>query len=574
MAIGTNRRLGDVLIEQGLLTQEQLKTALKAARREGHTLQRSLLKSGSVTEEDIAIALSEQLGHPLLRIDNYNISPEIIEQVPESLARQHQLIPVSQTGNTLTIGMADPLNIMAIDDLRMLTGHDIEIIVGLRSEVSRALDKYYGGQDAAAEEVFEELLSEQIGDEGIEVLETQGEIEDIANLRTEAEEAPIIRLVNIVLINALSDGASDIHIEPFEKTIRIRNRIDGVLQDTKSPPKQVQCALISRLKIMADLNIAEHRVPQDGRFRIKYKGREVDFRMSTLPTQYGEKVVLRILDKGNLALELEKLGFEEHPFAALTQALQEPHGMILVTGPTGSGKTTTLYSALHVLNTIERNLVTVEDPVEYDLYGINQVQTHADIGLSFASGLRSILRQDPDIVMVGEIRDEETADIAVKAALTGHLVLSTLHTNDAAGVPPRLIDMGVEPFLVSSSLLVASAQRLLRQICGHCKEPVKVTEEILERIAGNPDGLEKSTFYRGRGCKKCGKSGYKGRLAVIEVMINNDEIRQLIMERASGATIKAAAVKAEMHTLRRNALAKAVKGLTSLEEVLRVTAPD
>jgi len=574
MAVSTNKRLGDFLIEQGLLTQEQLDDGLKGARRDGQTLQQNLLKLGFVTEEDIAVALAEQLGYPLLRIDNYNIPPEVVEYVPESLARQHHLIPISQTGNTLTIAMSDPLNIMSIDDIRMWSGHEIEIIVALRSEISRAIDKYYGGQNVDTQEVFDDLISEQEG-EDLALVETEDEMDDIANLRNEAEEAPVIRLVNLVLAEALNAGASDIHIEPYEKSVRIRNRIDGILQEGKSPPKKVQSALASRMKIMADLDIAEHRVPQDGRFRIKFKGREIDFRMSTLPTQYGEKIVLRILDKSNLTLDLEGMGFEEQPLKAFTEALKEPHGMVLVTGPTGSGKTTTLYSALQALNTIESNLVTVEDPVEYDLVGINQVQTHAEIGLTFAAGLRSILRQDPDIVMVGEIRDEETADIAVKAALTGHLVLSTLHTNNAAGVPPRLIDMGVEPFLVSSSLLLASAQRLLRRLCKHCKEPAKIDQETLDRAASKaPEGIEKTTFYRGRGCKKCNKRGYKGRLAVIETMVNNDEIRQLIMERSSGGTIKSAAIDAGMRTLRQNALAKAIKGLTSLEEVLRVTAPD
>jgi type IV pilus assembly protein PilB len=565
------KRLGDILIEERLLTQEQLAQALYEQRRTGQPLVVILIQAGLVSEEDIVITLSEQLGIPHLRVESYEIPPEVIAEVSEGIARRYHLIPVARTGNSLTIAMSDPLNIVAIDDVRMLTGHEIETVVSLDSEVKKAIEKYYGGKEETLED-YEDILRDAQADD-VTILDEKQEL-DISHLKQEVEQAPVIRLVNLTLVNAIKQGSSDIHIEPFEREVRVRYRIDGVLRETPSPPKALQAAVVSRIKVLSELDIAERRVPQDGRFRIKFDGREIDFRVSTLPTYFGEKVVLRILDKGSLQLDLEKLGFEQQPLTDFRECLSRPNGIILITGPTGSGKTTTLYSALHMLNTMDVNIVTVEDPVEYELHGINQVQAKPDVGLTFASGLRSILRQDPDIVMVGEIRDEETADIAIKAALTGHLVLSTLHTNDAAGAMTRLIDMGMEPFLIASSLLMAAAQRLVRKICPDCRETYKVPERVLERAQFRLIDDEKIALCRGKGCPRCGETGYRGRLALLEVLRVRENIQDLIMQSVPSTEIKTAAITNGMLTLRQVALNKVKAGFTSLEESLRVTAPD
>ncbi|MBN2310187.1 MAG: Flp pilus assembly complex ATPase component TadA [Candidatus Hydrogenedentes bacterium] len=567
------RRLGDVLLEQKLVAEDQLRECIGVQRSTGQSLAHILVERGYLSEEDLVVTLSEQLSIPHIRVGNYNIPQEILDEVPESLARQYQMLPVSVTGDVLTIAMVDPLNIMALDDLRMLTSYDIQPVVAVQSELIEAIERHYGGKQST--ELYDELVSGDDAKDGLEVVEERDDIGDISTMEEEAQDAPVIRLVNLILVKALESRASDIHVEPFEKVLRVRYRVDGVLEETKNPPKSVQAALTSRLKIMSNLDIAEHRVPQDGRFRIKFKGREIDFRISFLPCYHGEKVVMRVLDKGSLTLDLDKLGFEQQPMEAFKEALKLPFGMILLTGPTGSGKTTTLYSALHKLNQIGTNIVTVEDPVEYELFGVNQVQVHAEIGLTFAAGLRSILRQDPDIVMVGEIRDEETGDIAVKAALTGHLVLSTLHTNDASSVFTRMIDMGLEPFLVQSSVGLAAAQRLLRRVCPDCKEVINVPEDVLTRIQyTHPKGADPPTFVRGRGCSRCKDTGYRGRLAVIEAMTNYPELQELIMKCSPASDIKRAAIKCGMKTLRQNALAKAAAGLTTIEEVLRVSAAD
>jgi len=572
MASIIHRRLSDILVEQGLLDSTRLAKAVAEQKKTGQPLSRVLVAMQLVTEEDIVVALSEQLSIPHIRVENYSIPPEVIDEVPETLARQYVLIPISKTGDSLTVAMSDPLNIMALDDLKMLTGRNIEVMVSPASEIDTAIDKYYGrGADHAEQAIYDTLEGKTDGEE-LEVV-AEEEIE-LGKLKEEAQEAPIIQLANLILVNAIEAGASDIHVEPFEKELRIRYRVDGTLSDVKSPPKSIHAALVSRFKIMSDLDIAEHRLPQDGRFRIRYKSREIDFRVSSLPTYHGEKVVIRILDKGQLTLDIEKLGFEEQPLAAFLEAIKQPYGLLLLSGPTGSGKTTTLYATLHKLNSPDVNIVTVEDPVEYELFGINQVQAHPEIGLTFAAGLRSILRQDPDIVMVGEMRDEETADIAIKAALTGHLVLSTVHANDAASVVTRLLDMGMEPFLVASSLIAAAAQRLLRRICVHCKEPFQPPPEALEEIQYTLDGGEPPTFYKGRGCKKCNSTGYRGRLAVIEVMSNAKELEELAVTRAPATEVKRVAMKLGMKTLRQNALAKAARGLTTIDEVLRVTSAD
>jgi type IV pilus assembly protein PilB len=565
--------LGDVLLEQELITQEQLRECVAVQRQTGANLATILVDKGYLDEEDLVITLSEQLGIPHIRVAHYNIPKEVLDEVPETLARQYQMLPVSITGDVLTLAMSDPLNIMALDDLRMLTSYDIEPVVAVQSELRDTIEKHYGvGKQSA--ELYEELVGDGKVD-GVENVKEIDEMSDLAQLKADADDAPVIRLVNLLLVNALEQGASDIHIEPFEKTLRVRYRIDGKLEETKSPPRNIFPALVSRIKIMASLDIAEHRLPQDGRFRIRYKGREIDFRTAVLPCYYGEKIVMRVLDKGNLTLDIEALGFEEQPMNAFRDAIARPYGMILITGPTGSGKTTTLYSALHKLNQISENIVTVEDPVEYELYGINQVQTKSEIGFTFATALRQILRQDPDIVMVGEIRDEETADVAIKAALTGHLVLSTLHTNDAASVITRLTDMGLEPFLVQSSVVLAAAQRLMRKVCSDCKEQISVPRDVLDRIQFRPTTYTSApAWVRGRGCNKCKGLGYKGRVAVIEAMPNYPDLESLILGRAASTQIKELAIKCGMRSLRQNALAKAASSVTSIEEVLRVTAAD
>lgn len=568
------RRLGDVLLEQELVTLEQIEECVEAQRSGGASLASVLVERGYLSEEDLVVTLSDQLGIPHMRVSNYNIPQEVLDEIPEHLARQYQMLPVSVTGDVLTLAMADPLNIIALDDLRNLSSYEIEPVVAIASELTAAIERHYGGKKGEA--LYTELAGgNEESVDGLEVVEKKDEMDDIASIESEAEEAPVIRLVNHILTNALETRASDIHIEPYEKVLRLRYRIDGKLEEGKNPPKNVQPALISRIKIMSHMDIAEHRIPQDGRFRIKYRDREIDFRVSILPTYHGEKCVMRILDKSSLSLDLEGLGFEEQPNTALMEALARPYGMILVTGPTGSGKTTTLYSALHRLNSVDTNIVTVEDPVEYELFGINQVAVKSEVGLSFAAGLRSILRQDPDIVMVGEIRDEETADIAIKAALTGHLVLSTLHTNDASSVFARLTDMGMEPFLVQSSVVLASAQRLMRRVCSDCIEPITVPQEVLDRIQFKPEpGGESLNFVRPRGCNKCKDTGYKGRIAVIEAMPNFPELQELIMGRAPATEIKRAAMELGMRTLRQNALNKAATGQSTIEEVLRISAAD
>ena len=567
------KRLGDVLLEQELITEEQLKESISIQRQSGANLASILVEKGYLDEEDLVVTLSEQLGIPHIRVAHYNIPQEVLDEVPETLARQYQMLPVSVTGDVLTLAMSDPLNIMALDDLRMLTSYEIEPVVAVQTELIETIEKHYGvGKQSA--DLYDELIGDSSADD-VDVIEETEDVSDIGRLRADAEDAPVIRLVNLILVNALEAGASDIHLEPFEKVLRVRYRVDGKLEETKNPPRNVFPAMVSRIKIMANLDIAEHRLPQDGRFRIKFKGREIDFRTAILPTYYGEKVVMRVLDKGSLTLDIDKLGFEDQPMTAFKEALMLPFGMILMTGPTGSGKTTTLYSALHKLNQIDTNVVTVEDPVEYELFGVNQVQTKAEIGFTFASALRQILRQDPDVVMVGEIRDEETADVAIKAALTGHLVLSTLHTNDASSVYPRLTDMNLEPFLIQSSVALAAAQRLLRRACPDCKEPIKVPDEVLERVQFRSDTFEDTpSFVRGRGCARCKETGYKGRVAVIEAMPNYPELEDLILGRASSAQIKEVAVECGMRTLRQNSLAKAAKGITTIEEVLRSTIAD
>jgi len=568
------KRLPDMLLEQKLVSEDQLRECIKVQRATGKSLSTILVERGYVSEEDLVITLSEQLGIPHIRVAHYSIPKEVLSEVPESLARQYQMLPVSVTGDVLTIAMADPLNIMALDDLRMLTSYDIEPVVAVGSELSAAIERHYGGEKA--ENLYQSLIGQGL-DQKVEELKDRGdeEIEDVSHLEAGAEDEPVKKLTRLIIFSALERGASDIHIEPFEKLIRVRYRVDGTLEEAKAPPKSLQHNLVARMKILAGCRIDEHRLPQDGRFRIRYNAKEVDFRVAFLPCKYGEKVVLRILDKSSLTLDLDKMGFEPQPMEAFREAIKLPHGMILITGPTGSGKTTTLYSALHKLNRPETNIVTVEDPIEYEMFGINQVQVQSSIGFTFAEALRQILRQDPNIVMVGEIRDGETADVAVKAALTGHLVLSTLHTNDAATVFTRLIDMGIEPFLVQSSVALAAAQRLLKRVCPDCKEPITVPQDVLDRIQYKPfDYIPKPQFMRGHGCRKCKDTGHRGRMAALEAMLNWPEIHPLVLQRATAYQIKERAISCGMKTLRQNALAAAARGITSIEQVLEHTIAD
>jgi len=596
-------KLGDMLRDQGLITDEQLRKALEQQKAGGGRLGYQLVQMGFVTDEQITGSLSRQFNVPAVNLASFDIDRNVIKLVPMEVAKKYLLVPISRIGMTLTVAMADPSNVFAIEDLRFLTGYNIEPVVAGESSVIETIKRCYGGgagfelgekkemvdgkdyalsddelamdfaeidADSPVVDVddFDKLVSGAV--DNVEVIE-----EEFDEKAVEDVDAPIVKLVNGILVKAIKMGVSDIHIEPYEKSFRVRYRLDGVLRKAMGLPLKIRNAIISRIKIMAKLDIAERRLPQDGRIKLKLgKKRDMDFRVSVLPTLFGEKIVMRLLDKSNLQLDMTKLGFEERALADFQEALHKPFGMVLVTGPTGSGKTTTLYSALHQLNQISENIMTAEDPVEFNLAGINQVQMHEDIGLNFAAALRSFLRQDPDIIMVGEIRDYETAEIAVKAALTGHLVLSTLHTNDAPSTVNRLLNMGVEPFLVSSSVIVIVAQRLLRRICAGCKAPVAVNPQALLEIGFKPEEAAALTVYHGTGCPACANSGYKGRVALYEVMPISERIRDLILQGASTGEIKGAAVEGGMYTLRRSGLEKVRLGQTTIEEVMRVTFAD
>jgi type IV pilus assembly protein PilB len=596
-------KLGDMLREQGLITDEQLRKSLEQQKSAGGRLGYHLVQMGFVTEEQVTTCLSRQFGVPSVNLANYGIDREVIKLIPMEVAKKYLIMPISRVGMTLTVAMADPSNVFAIDDVKFMTGYNIEAVVAAEAGVIDAIKKNYGGSTALEplekkESVdgkdyalsdddlasdFAEMDSESpvVDVDDFDKLVT-GAVDNIEVVEEEAEEkgisdvdAPIVKLVNGILIKAIKLGVSDIHIEPYEKSFRVRYRLDGVLRKAMGLPLNIRNAIISRIKIMSKLDIAERRLPQDGRIKLKLgKKRDMDFRVSVLPTLFGEKVVLRLLDKSNLQLDMTKLGFEERALVDFQAALRKPFGMILVTGPTGSGKTTTLYSALHQLNQVSENIMTAEDPVEFNLAGINQVQMHDDIGLNFAAALRSFLRQDPDIIMVGEIRDYETAEIGVKAALTGHLVLSTLHTNDAPGTINRLLNMGIEPFLVSSSVIVIVAQRLLRRICSGCKAPAEVNPQALIELGFKPEDAETMTVYHGTGCATCSNTGYKGRVALYEVMAITERIRDLILQGASTSEIKTAAIEGGMYTLRRSGLEKVKAGQTTIEEVVRVTFAD
>ena len=571
MNLSLKERLNKILIEKGLVTSERLNEALDIQKKKGGKLSDILVESGFVDRKDLMVILSEELGIPPINLARYKIDPSVIKLIPRKLAQHYQIIPISKMGSSLTVAMADPLNIFAIDEIKSLTGFQIGILIATDKDIQTAIDEYYG---EAAHEAIEEIMAgmERVGN--IEMVEEEGGAEaattDLIRL---TQETPVVKVANLILTEAVKLKASDVLIEPMEKALRVRYRIDGVLTEVKSPPRSMHDAIISRLKVMSNLNIAEHRLPQDGRFKMEIQAREVDFRISILPSSNGEKAAMRILDKSHVTLELDKLGFEEKPLNDLKKESQRPHGMILVCGPTGCGKTTTLYSVLKFIDAPDKNIITVEDPVEYDLHGINQVTIRPNIELTFASCLRSILRQDPDIIMVGEIRDFETADIAIKSALTGHLVLSTLHTTTAPGSIVRLVNMGIEPFLITSSIVLVAAQRLARKICPDCKEEYKLSKSAIEGCKVNTN-KEKVTFYRGKGCKRCLNTGYKGRVGLMETLVLTPKIKELIVNKAQDYQIKEAARKENMTTLRENGLKKALAGITTWEEVLRLTAGD
>jgi type IV pilus assembly protein PilB len=566
----TGNRLGELLVREKLISLQQLRRAQEEQTRSGKNLGYTLAKLGYISDNEITGFLSTQFRLPAISLDEYEIEADVTKLVARDMCDKHKIIPVSRSGSSLIVAMADPTNLHAIDDIKFLTGYNVEPVVASETAIQAAIERYYN-VGPSYEEVMADL---DLGNEEIDFSAAEEEINAL-ELEKASADAPVVRLVNVLLLNAIRKGASDIHVEPYEKRLRVRYRIDGVLHEEMSPPLKLKNALVSRLKIMSQLDIAERRLPQDGRIKLKIgKGREMDFRVSVLPTMWGEKVVLRLLDKGNLQLDMTKLGFDVAPLADFQWAISQPWGMVLVTGPTGSGKTTTLYSALSDLNKPGVNISTAEDPVEYNLHGINQVQMHDEIGLNFAMALRSFLRQDPDIIMVGEIRDFETAEISVKAALTGHLVLSTLHTNDAPATISRLLNMGVEPFLITASVNLVLAQRLARRVCPECSHPVAVDLQSLTDLGASPEQIETAKLARGAGCTVCNNTGYKGRIALYEVMKFTDDLKEMVLQGASTAELKAAAIRRGMSTLRASGIRKVLDGVTTAEEVLRVTMAD
>jgi type IV pilus assembly protein PilB len=595
-------RLGELLIKRNYITPEQLKKASDEQKLKGGRLESNLVRLGYIKEDELLSFLSAQYRVPSVKISKMEINPNVIKLVPSSVSKKYFIIPINRVGPKLTLAMADPSNIVVIDEIKFMTGFNVEPVVASETEIIDAVKKYYGGGGSVAGLGTVNFQSNDFdldddknnaANEGIMLDDDVVDVDDFDKLvhgavdNVEVVEAdqgsdesidmqgPIIKIVNGILIKAIKLGASDIHFEPYERTFRVRYRIDGVLRRDMALPIQIKNAMTSRLKIMAKLDIAEKRLPQDGRIKLRMgKGREMDFRVSSIPVLYGEKVVLRLLDKSALQLDMTKLGFEDSSLADLKAAIHRPVGMILVTGPTGSGKTTTLYSALSELNKESENIITAEDPIEYNFMGINQVQMHEEIGLTFASSLRSFLRQDPDIIMVGEIRDFETAQIAVQAALTGHLVLSTVHTNDAPGTISRLIDMGIEPFLISSAIILILAQRLIRKVCMECREAVKVHPQLLIDVGVPPDEVKSFPVYKGKGCSLCNNTGYKGRVGLYEVMPMKEELKELVLSRASTSEIKKEAIRLGMKTLRQSGIAKIKEGVTTIEEVLRSTIED
>jgi len=569
-------RIADAMVEDGLLTTKQVDELLDLQRKEGTRLLKLVVEKSYVTEQDMAVSMGRVLNTPPVNLARLTVLPDIAELLPREVSHNYKVVPIARLENKLYLAMADPLNVLAIDDVKRLTKMEVMPLIAPERAIVDKLNVIDAAKSGSMEDIINESQKKADDDnaeaDNLELAKEAMEEVNLDQLAASSEEAPVIKLANLILVQAIKDRASDVHVEPFEKMVRLRYRIDGSLVDMTPPPKQMQLALASRLKIMSSLDIAERRLPQDGRMRVKVSGKDYDLRVSFLPTVHGEKCVLRVLDKTNLSASIDKLGLDPDTFTQFKSAVDAPHGLILVTGPTGSGKTTTLYSALNELNNPMFNIVTVEDPVEFQVPGINQVPVKKEIGLTFANALRSILRQDPDIIMIGEIRDTETAEIAVESALTGHQVLSTMHCNDAPGAIARLDDMGIAPFLISSSVILACAQRLMRRICTHCKEPVTYASKMYEDLSIEPSIFDGITLYRGRGCERCKNSGYAGRLAIIEAMTITDEIRKLVIARANTREMGKVAIGQGMRTLRMVALDRVKEGVSTLEQVLVLTS--
>ena len=568
-------RIADALVEDGLLGANQVEELLEQQKKEGARLVKLIVDKAYVSEQDLAVCMGRVLNVTPINLPRAFVPPDLVELFPRETMHTHRVVPISRLENRLFLAMADPLNVLALDDVKRITKLEITPLIASEKAIADKLAALDAAKSGSMEDIIQDAQKQQeaeADDDAVENIRETVEDVSIDKLAASGEEAPVIKLANLMIVQAIKDRASDIHLEPFEKKMRLRYRVDGVLIDATPPPKQMQLALASRFKIMSSLDIAERRLPQDGRMRVKVSGKDYDLRVSILPTVHGEKIVLRVLDKTNLTASIDKLGLDPETFKNFKAAIDAPHGLILVTGPTGSGKTTTLYSALNELNSPVYNIITVEDPVEFQIPGINQVPTKKDIGLSFANALRSILRQDPDIIMIGEIRDTETAEIAIEAALTGHQVLSTMHCNDAPGAIARLDDMGIAPFLISSSVILSCAQRLMRRICSHCKEPVTYPDKMFNDLAIEPSTFNGVQLFRGRGCDRCKNSGYAGRMAIIEAMNINDQIRKLIIARASTREMAKVAVNQGMKTLRMVGLDRAREGISTLEQVLVVTS--
>ncbi|MFW6085833.1 MAG: type IV-A pilus assembly ATPase PilB [Myxococcota bacterium] len=564
-----SNRLGELLLREKKISLEQLRNAQDTQKKDNVSLGYALAKLGFVSDQEITQFLSQQYRVRAVDLTEYEVDSDVLKLISQDVCNRHKVLPLSRAGSSLVVAMADPSNLHAIDDIKFLTGYNVEPVVASEAAIMEAIERHF-----AAPEISYDDIMHGFDENEIEVAQDEDEL-NLLDLERQSEDAPVVRLCNAILLNAIKKGASDIHVEPYERQLRVRYRIDGVLHEEMKPPIKLKNAIASRLKIMSSLDIAERRLPQDGRIKLKLgKGREMDFRVSSLPTIYGEKVVLRLLDKTNLQLDMTKLGFDRKALDDFRWAIHQPYGMVLVTGPTGSGKTTTLYSALTELNQTETNISTAEDPVEYNLQGINQVQMHEDIGLNFAASLRSFLRQDPDIIMVGEIRDFETAEIGVKAALTGHLVLSTLHTNDAPSTVTRLLNMGVEPFLVTASVNLVLAQRLARKICEDCKFQEEVDPKILADVGFTAEQIKSAKVYRGSGCRTCADTGYKGRIALYEVMPFTERLKEMVLQGCSTAELKQEMMSHGVRTLRMAGIGKVLDGVTTIEEVVRTTAAD
>nr|WP_320050582.1 type IV-A pilus assembly ATPase PilB [uncultured Desulfuromonas sp.] len=565
--MATNR-LGELLVRNSLLTEEQVSKAITEQKMNKERFVATLIRLKYIKEDDLASFLSRQYGAPAINLAEFEVDTDVVKLISADVVQKYHLVPINRAGSTLIVAMSDPSNIFAIDDIKFMTGHNVEVVVATESAIKDAIDRYYD-QSASLADVMGDL-----DDIDLEVIDDDDQV-DLNELQMATEEAPVVKLVNLILTDAIKKGASDIHIEPYEKSFRVRYRIDGVLYEVMKPPMKLKNAITSRIKILSEMDIAERRLPQDGRIKIKLPGgKDMDYRVNCLPTLFGEKICLRLLDKSNLQLDMTKLGYEADSLKWFKQEISKPFGMVLVTGPTGSGKTVSLYSALSELNKTTENISTAEDPVEFNFAGINQVQMHEEIGLNFASALRAFLRQDPDIIMIGEIRDFETAEIGVKAALTGHLVLSTLHTNDAPSTINRLLNMGIEPFLVASAVNLITAQRLGRRLCNECKEVDDISKQALLDAGVPPDEVDEFVCYKGKGCSNCNDSGYKGRVGIYQVMPMFDEIREMVLAGANTAEIKRESMRLGVRTMRQSALQKLKEGITSFEEVIRCTVAD